>query len=280
MTKGVKVRASRRAGRPTGWVLATALVAAAVLPAVPGGAAGRTLVRVAAPATVSANHPFAATVCWSGGPARALGEVEAVGTGGLTWSVASRFALRRRAGCQAVHLRAGVLGRYSLRALVVASGRTMAVSAPRSLLAYGTVSADAFWYAEFGCGESTLTVSNGQHSFSAFCQLSAGRGAAHPSSAQFRTPTTCRSMTLTYLGTDNPPGDIGDTSVDTLSVLQSRTPVQTSTFNANVVTTSTFALDGSPATISTWNNRGDFSESIYVLSTGSSAQCWTPTGTR
>ena len=280
MTKGVKVRASRRARRRAGWVFSTVLVAAAALPALPASAAGRTQARVSAPATVTAHRPYVATVCWAAGPVRALGEVETVGSGGLTWALAARFALGRGAGCHAVHLRAGVLGRYGLRALVVAGGRTLAISAPRSLLAYGTVSADAFLYAEFGCGDATMTVSNGQHSFSAFCQLSAARGAAHPSSAQFASPTTCRSMTLTYLGTDNPPGDIGDTSVDTLAVLQSRTPVQTSTFNANVVTTTTFALDGSPVTINAWNNRGDFSESVYILSTGSSAQCWTPTGTR
>ncbi|MGC8499467.1 MAG: hypothetical protein ACP5OV_08260 [Acidimicrobiales bacterium] len=274
------MRASRRVGCRTGWALAAALAVAAVLPAAPDAAAGRTVVRVVAPATVSANHPYGATVCWSNSPARALGEVETVGSGGLSWAVTSRFALREASGCEGLHLRAGVLGRWGLRAVVVARGRTVAVSGARSLLDYGTVSADAFWYAEFGCGDSTLTVSNGQHSFSAFCQLSAGRGASQPSSAQFRMATTCRSMTLTYLGTDNPPGDIGDTSVDTLSVLQSRTPVQTSTFDANVVTTSTFALDGSPVTISTWNNRGDFSESIYVIGAGSSAQCWTPTGTR
>ena len=261
-----------------GGLLGVALALAAGLGATPAGASARPGAGLSVSASATAATRLGVRACWSAAPRGAVGEVQSVGVGGVDWSVRARRALGHPAGCTTMAVVTGSLGAYDLRFAVLARGHLAALSPLRVLHVYGTINAAALLYAEFGCGGSTMTVSDGVHSFSADCRLSAGRGASQPSVAQFRHPTTCRSMTLSLLGTDNPPGDLGDQSVDTLSVLQSNLPVASSTFDANRVTTVTIALDGSAATIDTSNNQGDFSESIYVLATGSTAQCWTPMG--
>ena len=250
------------------------------------GLAAAPLGAVSGPTTsfnLSSFAPNAATrvranLCWSDAPAKAIVALERQLVGSTTWTNVERRPISRRQGCVGASVPVGSMGHYRYRSVIARGARVLRSSAVKDLYAYGVISANALLYAQFGCGNSTATVSDGTNSFQYFCQLSAGRTSDQPSEAVFRSNTSCRAVTLRLLGTDNPPGDIGDTSIDSVNLTQSTLSPQPISFNANTPTTVTFRLDGSPATIQTWNNRGDFNESIYVLSTGSTASCWTASG--
>ena len=248
--------------------------AAAPLAAAPGPTTSFNLSSL----TPNAATRVRANLCWSNAPAKTVVVLERQLVGASGWTSVERAPIQRRQGCVGASVPVGSMGHYRYRSEVVRGARALRVSVSRDLYAYGVISANALFYAQFGCGDNMATVSDGVHSYQYFCQLSAGRTSAQASEAVFRSNTSCRAMTLRLVGTDNPPGDIGDTSIDSMNLTQSTLSPQPISFNANTPTSVTFRLDGSPATIQTWNNRGDFNESVYVLSAGSTASCWTSSG--
>ncbi len=260
------------------WLVICCVVFSAAFPLGASAATGPTTSFDLSSTAASLNARVRVNLCWSNAPAKAAIALERQRAGASAWAVVIRRAITREAGCVATSTSVDAMGHFLYRTQVVIGRRALRTSAVRSLYAYGTISANSLFFAQFGCGSSTATVSDGVNSYQYFCQLSAGRTSTQPSEAVFKANTSCRSLTLRLLGTDNAPGDIGDTSIDSLNLTQSTLSPHPVSFNANTVTTATFALDGSPATLQTWNNRGDFNESVYVLSTGSSASCWTPTG--
>jgi len=215
------------------------------------------------------------TTCWhkSFGIANAKLEVT-VGTLHV-WKVTNQRIGIPTSGCVSWNILAGPIGLNSYRIILTGHGVTTSISNVINLTTFGPISVATLINSEFGsynCNGNG-TVSNGTNIYPTFCRLYGG-SATSPNVTTFSQPTTCRSMTLSVMGTNNSSGNAADTNVDTFEVIQSSLNPQTFTFPANQVQTFTVNLDGSKGAIQTWSGTYDTFERFYLLSSaGSMADC-------
>jgi len=220
------------------------------------------------------------STCWQKSFGTAAAKLEVAEGTTQAWHIINQRLDIAASGCVAWNIVAGTLGATSYRVVLIGSGVTNAVSGDVTLTVFGPISTATFFQSELGCNSGT--VSNGSFVYPEYCAEFASADASSPSVSAFNKPTTCRSLTLSLMGTDQSSGDTSDTNVDTFEVIQASLAPQTFAFPANQVTSVTIQLDGSAASLQTWDsapNNYNYAEYIYELqSPSSTADCSTLSG--
>jgi hypothetical protein len=231
---------------------------------------------------------ISATVCWSRARSGEVVELDAATGLHHVWRVVGRYTTRTASGCEPWSLSSGAIGSHPFRSDVRLHNRVIVNGPAANLRTFGTIDAATFFSSEFGCTDSG-TVSTGSHTYGYFCDMNTGYYlASGPNAWTFRHSTTCRSITLAMVATDDSHGDVSSFGTETLDVIQNSLDPQVVSFGDNQVQTSTFHLDGSAGQIEGWglgdSNHESFSNylwnnRVFFIANGSTADCSSLSGT-
>jgi hypothetical protein len=214
--------------------------------------------------------------CWSNAASGDTVNLDEESTSTLSWVAVAKHEISASHGCKVWSRPSGTIGEYPYRAQLRQGHSVLDTSKTRTDRTFGTISAMAFFISEFGC-QGGGTVSTGTQSYNYFCTLSAGPKASSNFN-MFLHPTTCRSLTLRMIGTDDSKGSPSDTSNLVVEVIQSGSP-QPAIFGANDIDTFTYHLNGTMSALNVWATPGNVpGEAVYFLTQGSTAVCSTATG--
>ena len=220
--------------------------------------------------------PISATVCWSQARRGEVIELDAAAGLHQVWRAIDRYTARTASGCKPWSLNSGGIGSHPFRADVRLRNRVIVNGPSARLQTFGPINAATFFSSEFGCSNGG-TVSTGTHTYGYFCSMSVGTSSASsPNAWTFQHSTTCRSITLAMVATDDSGGDTSSSGTETVNLIQSSLDPQVVSFGDNQVQTSTFQLDGSTGQIEGWglsdSNSNNFN-AIFFIANGSTADC-------
>jgi hypothetical protein len=215
-------------------------------------------------------------VCWSDAARGDTVNLDEESTASLSWVVVSKEEVSTSSGCKVWSRSSGKIGEYPYRAAVRQGHSTLDTSAIETDRTFGTISAMAFFSSEFGC-QGGGTVTAGTEAYQYFCELSAGPQATSDYNS-FLHPTTCRSLSLRMIATDNPKGSPSDTSNLVVEVVQGGS-TQPAIFGANDIENFTYHLSGAVSALNVWATPGNVpGEAVYFLAPGSTAVCSSASG--
>lgn len=167
------------------------------------------------------------------------------------------------------------LGQYQFRLELLSRGKKIALTGLKRLDVFGPIPLLQLQNSVgFGCGGGSNAVSSGGHLYQSFCNYQSSNSF---SSGSYRSGSrsSCRSMTLSLIATDDTSGVSPNAGTATLQIQQSTLNPQNFTFADDTLTAEKIQLDGSQFQL-------DFSDTntnanLYVVSTGT-ADCYTLTG--
>jgi hypothetical protein len=215
-------------------------------------------------------------VCWSNAAGGDTVDLDEESTATLSWTLISKQQISKSKGCKVWARPSGKIGDFPYRGEVRQGHSLLDTSPIETDRTFGTISAGAFFTSEFGC-QGAGTVSSGTQTYDYFCTLSAGPRATSNFNT-FLHPTTCRSLTLRMIATDNAKGSPTDKSNLVVEVIQGGS-AQPAVFGANDLETFTYHLNGSVSALNVWATPGNvLGEAVYFLTQGSTAVCSTTTG--
>jgi hypothetical protein len=227
-------------------------------------------------ANPSASATIHITVCWTNAQKGDAVELDEQSTSTLLWKAVSHETVSTAKGCEPWARSSGAIGNYPYRAEVRAGKKVVGTSAVALERTFGTISAALFFEAEWGC-QGGGTVSTGTQSYSYFCSLSAGPKAQSDYLA-FTRPSTCRTLTLSMVGTGDAKGNPADNSSIVVEIQQDNL-VQPAIFTDNQLENFTYHLTKDSAALNIWdspgNSDGDYA---FFLTKGSTANCSSRTG--
>lgn len=215
-------------------------------------------------------------VCWSNAVSGDTVSLEEESTTSLSWRVVTKATISTSSGCKEWSRSTGKIGEFPYRGEVRQGSSVVAKSGVETDHTFGTISATTFFMSELGC-QGGGTVSTGAQTYQYFCTLSAGSKASSNYDA-FLHPTTCRSLTLRMIATDNSKGSPTDTSNVVVEIQQSG-QTQPAIFGANDIENFTYHLNGSAGALNVWASAGFTpGEAVYFLTSGSTAVCASASG--
>ncbi len=189
------------------------------------------------------------------------------------WRAIGRGVLARATGCITIPVNSGTMGSYKTRALVESGTKVEATTPDKPLKVYRHVGASVLVHNVFegaNCGENESgTVTTSGHTLPFVFSLCSG------DNLQAAGLTSCRSMTFQVVSTDSASGDPSSPGTSTLQLTQARLNEQNNTFNDNHITSWVLRLDGSQWEL-TYTNTNE--SALYFLTSGTWADCTTPTG--
>ncbi len=230
--------------------------------------------------TPEKNQKVTATACWSNTSVGEVVELDAgLGTK-LKWRPIQRFRVTTPSGCHAWNVSTGTYGLHQFIVRTYAKKKVVAKGRISHFVTYGAVPVGTFFQSIFQCW-GLGTVSNGTNVYPEGCNFNTGNySASSPNVTNFASKTTCRSITVNMLATDNFGGDTNSVGSEYFDLIQATSSPQILNFGDNQVITHTFTLDGSAANVETWgvgDSNNLYYNRISILSTGS-ADCSSPSG--
>ncbi len=224
---------------------------------------------------VEVNQSLTANLCAS---SAAKGDVlsyqEAFGTH-RRWKAIFQRKLTAANQCVQYGFAERSLGQYQFRLELVARGKKLALTGLKRLDVFGPISILQFQNSVgFGCGGGSNAVSSGGHLYQSFCNYSSS-GSFNSGSYRSGSRSSCRSMTLSLIATDDPSGVSPTPGTATLQIQQSTLNPQNFTFADDTLTAENIQLDGSQFQLNFSDTNTN--ANLYVVSTGT-ADCYTVTG--
>lgn len=203
--------------------------------------------------TPERSQKFIGSACWSGAKMGEIIQLE-VGVGTkLRWRPIQRSRVTTVSGCVSWKLSGGSFGPHQYVEQVLEAGRVIAKSRVAHIVTYGQISVNTFFQSVLGC-TNTGTVSTVTNVYPYICSFrTGGYSASSQNVHNFQSKSTCRSLTVTVVGTDNSNGDPNSQGTETLQLIQSATNPQTVSFSDNQLVTETFTLDGSQGNFQDWS---------------------------
>jgi hypothetical protein len=222
-------------------------------------------------ANPSTSSTLRVTVCWSNAKRGDVVELDEQSPSTLSWRAVDHATIHTGTGCDSWARTSGSIGKYLYRG-DVHLGRSVLGMTPVVLeRTYGTISAAAFFTAEWGC-QGGGSVSTGTQSYAYFCSLNAGPE-AQSDYLTFSRPTTCRSLTLSMVATGDVNGNPADHSTMVVEIQQDNL-VQPALFVDNTLKSFTYHLDDHAAALNIWDSPGNSDgDAAYFLTNGSTASC-------
>ena len=187
------------------------------------------------------------------------------------WKAIFQRKLARANQCFTYKFGEKSLGQYQFRLELESQGRKVALTGIKRLEVFGPVSLLQFQNSVgFGCGNNN-PVSSGGHLYQTFCDY------GNPAQSQSGARSSCRSMTVSFIATDDKSGVNPDAGTATVQIQQSTLNPQNFTFADNTLTAENIQLDGSQFQLNFSDSNASSYEGLYLVSSGT-ADCYTLTG--
>jgi len=247
----------------------TVILAATLIPAVNASASVPLASFTFSSRSLEISQSVTANLCASrGSRGDVLSYQEAFGTH-RRWSAIYQKKLTRSTQCFSYTYAEKSQGQYQFRLELVSNGRKLSLSGLKRLDVFGPISILQFRNSVgFNCDGSS-PVSSGGHLYQTFCSFQAGN--SYRSGAR----SSCRSMTLSLIATDDTSGANPGGGTATLQIQQSTLNAQNLVFADDTLTAETIQLDGSQFQLNFSDTNGN--AYLYLVSTGT-ADCYTVTG--
>ena len=228
-------------------------------------------------------HPIA-TICWTGAPAGAVLQLDGSRGYGKHPNIIFNTKLSVSTTCQNFELGPSPMGIHHYFAKLFSGFNEIARSNATFIITYRHL-AGAGVFAKlgltspfFGCTTygTPSTVTDGSNTYPSFCSFHL-TPTASKATALSPYNTTCRAITLEVLANPTPNGGPSTGGV-TVSVIQGGfSNPQTFTVPNNQVTSERLVLNGTrPGIVVSSTTKA--TDSLYVLSAGTSMSCWTGSG--
>jgi len=191
---------------------------------------------------------------------------------GHVWRTVESYRSPLAEDCVEVGMSSGDIGLKPFRAQLLDRGSLRRQTPVKDLYVYGVIPGSVFLGQPHSPYLDTYwkAVAANNHVYPTLGYLASGDNSF--SSA----PDTCKWMTLELLSTDNDAGDPTSGGISTLGINQYSLDQQSVTFSDNKLQRWRVRLDGSIFQL-VYTNTNRYS-SVYVLTNGTNADCYTPTG--
>ena len=219
--------------------------------------------------SIEVGQTTSANLCETGGvKGEILSYQEAFGTHSR-WVAIFHSKLTKRSQCFTYTYSEKVQGLYQFRLEILSKGRKVSLTGLKRLYVFAPISVlELNKTVGMGCTDNGTPLSSGGHLYQTFCSY-------QYSTTRSGSINSCRSMTLSFIATDDSTGTNTQPGSVTLQILQSTLNAQNFNFPDDALTAENIQLDGSQFQL----NFSDTNSNavLYVVSTGS-ADCYTVTG--
>jgi hypothetical protein len=188
-----------------------------------------------------------------------------------SWVARANYGIRYSTGCHVWFLPTSQIGPHQYRGYIHRGTSVLAASRILTEVTYGPISGTQYLvHVALDRNVGLSEVSNGVELFNYFAVWPGSPST--PFALTIPERSTCRSLTLLFLSTDDVYGDVDSKGKSTVILQQGSFSPQSFTFHDNALASKRFVLDGAPGKFTFTNTN---SSNLYLLVPNSSADCWT-----